>query len=104
MTRPEQEDGSARAGAANSVQRGPLGFRHWNGQPITLEDCRAAYRAVCAENRVRAAAMKALEATKDSDEAREYKALSLEALMGNARAQVWGGLDGLARLALEGGA
>ena len=46
--------------------------------------------------------MKALEGTKDPAEAHEYAALCLEARVGNARAQVWGGLDGLARLALEG--
>ncbi|GGR22550.1 hypothetical protein [Deinococcus ruber] len=81
-----------------------LAFRHWNGQPITLEDCCAAYRAVCAENRARAAAMKALEATKDPDEAREYKALCFQAQMGNARARAWGGCIGVFELAQEGSA
>ena len=79
-----------------------LGFRHWNGQPITLNDCRTAYQAVCAENRARAAAMKALEGTKNPDEAREYKALCFEARLGNACAQLWGGCIGIFELAQEG--
>ena len=102
MTHPVREDRSARAGAANSVQPVPVGFRHWNGQPITAEDCQETHWAVCAENRARAADMKALEATENPDEARRYAALCHEARKGNARAQVWGGFDGLARLTLEG--
>ena len=97
-----REIGAGREAGPLSVPA-PLGFRHPDGQPLTPEDCRAAYRAVCEENRLRAAAMKRLEGTTDPAQAREYAALCLEARIGNARAQVWGGLDGLARLAQEAG-
>ena len=81
----------------------PLGFRHWNGQPITPEGCRAEYRTECALNREIATAIKSLEGTEDPDEAREYAALCLQLQVGKARAQVWNSLCEMVRLAQEAG-
>ena len=81
----------------------PLGLRHWNGFPVTPEDCRTEYRKACEENTARAAQLKALEGSKDPDEAREHAALCRLARLGHARVRAWGGLDALARLAQEEG-
>ena len=100
MTRPVQEDGSARASAATILA--PLGFLHPDGTPITHADCEAQYRQVCRDNSARSRRLKELEQSEAPD-CFEHAELCRAALMGNLMARAWGALEGLARLAQEAG-
>ena len=100
MTRPVQEDGSARASAATILA--PLGFLHPDGTPITHADCEAHYRRVCSDNSARSRRLKELEQSEAPDPF-EHAELCRAALMGNLMARAWGALEGLARLAQEEG-
>ena len=98
MTRPVQEDGSARASAATILA--PLGFLHPDGTPITHADCETQYRRVCSDNSVRSRRLKELEQSEAPDSF-EYGELCRAALIGNLMARAWGALEGLARLTQE---
>ena len=90
-----REAGAGRGADPLSIPS-PLGLRHWDGQPVTLDDCQAEYRKACQENITRAAELRALE-RQEAPDVRAYKALIRAAQIGNARARVWGSLELLAQ-------
>lgn len=100
MPRPTAQDRAARASAASILA--PLGFLHPDGTPVTLADCTARYREVCADNIARSRRLKELEQAEAPDRF-EYAELCEAALMGNLMARAWSALEGLARLAQEEG-
>lgn len=101
MPSPSTEDRAARAGTAATLA--PLGFLHPDGTPITLADCTARYREVCADNFARSRRLKEIEQAEAPDRF-EHAELCEAARLGNLMARAWGALEGLARLAQgEGG-
>ncbi|WP_407543721.1 hypothetical protein Q0M94_28050 (plasmid) [Deinococcus radiomollis] len=99
MPRRGQDGGAARASAAASVHS-PLGLRHHDGRPVTLEDCITRYREVCADNIARSARLQEIERSECPDRF-EHQELCEAALIGNLMARAWGSLEALARLAVQ---
>lgn len=99
MPRRGQDGEAARAGATSSLHHAPLGLRHHDGRPVTLEDCVTRYREVCADNFARSARLREIERSECPDRF-EYQELCEAARLGNLLARAWGSLEALARRAV----
>ncbi|WP_424949682.1 hypothetical protein [Deinococcus sp.] len=97
MPRPTAEDRAAQDSAATILA--PLGFLHPDGTPVTLADCTAQYKEVCADNFARSRRLKELEQSETPDRF-EHAELCKAARLGNLMARAWGALEALARLAV----
>ena len=103
MPGPTAEDRAARAGAVSSLQTSLLGLLHPDGAPITLADCTARYREVCADNFARSRRLKEIEQSAAPDRF-EHAELREAAQMGNLMARIWGSMAELLRVIEEGDA
>ncbi|WP_420597021.1 hypothetical protein [Deinococcus sp.] len=79
----------------------PLGFRHYDGTPITLEDCVTWVARLSKENTERAQIMKDMAAQGRACNAHEYAELVKEARHGTLAIRVWSALEVLARDAVN---
>ena len=75
----------------------PLGLRHHDAQPVTLEDAAHMVRVLTEGNTARSKALRSLEAQGRQCDPVEYAALSREARLDALRVRVWSALEALAR-------
>ena len=89
------EEGSGR-GDPLSIPA-PLGLRHQDGQPVTLEGAARMARELARRITVRSGSLRALEAQGKQCDPQEHAALCREARLDALRVRVWSALEVLAR-------